>query len=450
MKYCKQVSLLTTTIASLLVLSCGNDKSADFKTFKNCRDKKDIVADYIVDKNTKLSIGVFIDATISMGGYSAAEGVQNTVMDQFLEDLESSILTGWRNSEISWNKFGTAIKKIDRSEFLKAKEWAFYNEEGIREETNIDSVISNVDSSKVTVVITDLFQSAGDANAIVSQIKDNCFSKGIQVGIAGIPADYHGKIYDARVSPFDYKSIANDPETLRPFYLMVFGQEAKIAHLFDALSTRPYMKNGGMLIISKNPVEQFSVELSSLANQKNKKSKGSGMSVLSRPVVSDNSIPYRYRVSLNVRDTVGVLGFEMKMSTHKYVPKINIPSLLLEVYRQDVPTAKAKQCDSLLSNDIQLQSISEVDGIVKGDLSVMVSNPVRTQSYAGYMMLNPLDGVILPDWVAKFNSENPTSESEPNKTINLNRFVGDLCKMNATVNAVAVNKFYLDIRYTKK
>lgn len=159
-----------------------------------------------------ITINIYLDATTSMKGFATnVTGVYN----KFIDEIESSVAAGWKKAEIHFFKFGTKIKEVDRNGFKAAKSQPFYAEPGFYEKTNIDYVIERMDSSQINVVITDLFQDEGDVNSIVLKIKEKCFSKGVYVGILAIKSDYDGMVFDAKVPPYLFKSVAGKDETYR-------------------------------------------------------------------------------------------------------------------------------------------------------------------------------------------------------------------------------------------
>ena len=78
--------------------------------------------------------------------------------------------------------------------------------------------------------MTDLFQDKGDINRLVAQLKEKYLEKELAVGLLGIRSQFDGKVYDAgiNVPPIDHQGD-------RPFYLLVLGRHADIAHYFDQI-----------------------------------------------------------------------------------------------------------------------------------------------------------------------------------------------------------------------
>ena len=100
----------------------------------------------------------------------------------------------------------------------------------IPEETN-----NIVKANPLVVIVTDLFQDNRDLTVLVSQIKKHYIQKGYEVGILGLRSEFDGTVYDLGDAPLSYQSTPENPETFRPFYLLVLGRHADISYYFDRL-----------------------------------------------------------------------------------------------------------------------------------------------------------------------------------------------------------------------
>ena len=69
-------------------------------------------------KTDQISIDIYIDATTSMEGFAVNN---SSKYSQFLDQLEASGMSAWKNADIKFFKFGQIIKPIDRTQFLSAK-----------------------------------------------------------------------------------------------------------------------------------------------------------------------------------------------------------------------------------------------------------------------------------------------------------------------------------------
>ena len=129
------------------------------------------IADVVCVENEdrqSLQVDIYLDATTSMEGYAK----QGSTYGRFLDALEGSITAGWPEADVGFYMFGTRVDSIGRESFLSAKtDLAFYRHRGLFETTNIDSVLARTDPERVSIIVTDLFQSDGDTNALIQHIE---------------------------------------------------------------------------------------------------------------------------------------------------------------------------------------------------------------------------------------------------------------------------------------
>ena len=99
-------------------------------------------------------------------------------------------------------------------------------------------VLANTEGQLV-VIVTDLFQDDSDITQLIGHVKDKYIKKGVDVGLFGLRSQFDGTVYDigsGEGSSLRYRSTPGNPETFRPFYLLVLGRHADIAHYFDRLT----------------------------------------------------------------------------------------------------------------------------------------------------------------------------------------------------------------------
>src|SRR4051812_48773756 len=102
-----------------------------------------------------LRVNVYVDGTVSMGGFLAGGDSRYT---GFLDGVESALQNSLRRVDVHYFKFGRTVRELDRAGFRAARTPAFYAEHGISEVTQIDSVIQCDSGARVTIALTDLFQ----------------------------------------------------------------------------------------------------------------------------------------------------------------------------------------------------------------------------------------------------------------------------------------------------
>ena len=209
---------------------------------------------------------IYFDASLSMQGFVVPG---STRYMQMCPQLESAVTSGWIGGKAGFFRFGEQVEPIDRDTYLNVRSKDFYENENINLETFIQKIIDHADQSvgngmevgntpkestevvpsteevnqskkesRLVVIVTDLFQDKSDINLLVNQLKEKFIKNDLEVGIFGIRSEFDGTVYDTGIgqAPIPYRSHPEDPETFRPFYLLVLGRHADIAHYFDRLT----------------------------------------------------------------------------------------------------------------------------------------------------------------------------------------------------------------------
>jgi len=413
----------------ILFIGCGKKKPEIKWDYSN----KDIIGSDLGQSELNfINLDVYIDATTSMQGFAVNP---NNAYNKFLEEIETAANTAWEKTDVKYFKFGTNIKRIERNEFLRAKFPGFYSDRGIFEKTKIDSVIYKTDLSRLSVVVTDLFQTEGDINSIVLQIKERCFSKNIQLAILGVKSYYEGKVFDAKVPSYKFVSKMDDEKTFRPFYAIMFGEPQNILRLFTALKNKPFVKEENFILISKFLVNKFETKLT-----KTKESKS-----LSMRKSEKGPNTFEYTLKENARG--GKFDLELSYDRMKFTPQFD-PSLLeLEVFsKRNLNKAKEK-IDSSYSRDLRLIGLKHDENKINSALELELENEPGIFSYRVYLQLPAIGGFIIPDWVKEFSSENPSPSKDANKTLNLEKFITNLIQANISISRTKIAKFFITIRH---
>lgn len=262
----KTSSILLTICLSFFILLAGcNTDIEDIP--KIPPDPSNTTPGEISDK---LIAHIYFDATISMEGFVFQESTKYT---QICPDLESVIQSGWIDGKAVFYRFGEQVESIDRYTYLQAGTRDFYNNTRINRETLIERVIyhdvrldNNQDSenntledseennaeseevnnpsehNRLVIIVTDLFQDRRDINLLVSKLRDHYIRNGLEIGLLGLRSQFEGTVFDTGLDdrPLPYRSNPEDPETYRPFYLLVIGRHADIAHYFDRIKANGF------------------------------------------------------------------------------------------------------------------------------------------------------------------------------------------------------------------
>ncbi|MEO8763988.1 MAG: hypothetical protein ABI416_06865 [Ginsengibacter sp.] len=379
-------------------------------------------------KTDQISIDIYVDATTSMEGFAVNN---SSKYSQFLDQLEASGMSAWKNADIKFFKFGQIIKPIDRNQFLTAKNnLQFYREPGIFKNTYIDSVVKNTDLKRLSVLITDLFQNEGDVNTMVEKIKDKCFANNIAVGILGIKTDFNGTVYDV---PGHAPYALNTTE--RPFYAIVFGNNDNLESLFDVLKLKSFVNDDQILIFSRYIMESFKVSVNKTKDSKfvNKKA-------------ASEDVYNLFDFSMKKEGKEARFDVEINLKRRRRSPDFLEKNLEVVAFKKSSKGAKPTKQDSVATNDITIENIKRTGDKLTATLVLNNDDEPGNYTYIVYLKANELSGLQTPKWVKDFSTEAPVPNTPTeNKTLNLEKLSSTLLVANASISPVYVSKLYINI-----
>jgi hypothetical protein len=227
--------------------------------------------------------------------------------------------------------------------FLAAKKnLEFYRERDIFMRTYIDSVVNRTETSRLSVLITDLFQDEGDVNIMVDRIKSKCFAKGVMVGVVGVKSDFRGNVYDVPGYPAGYPLDSKE----RPFYMLMFGNQYNMELLFDAMKSKPFVKEDQFLVFTNNIVKSYNVSLTKTPKSEfvNKKA----------PVKDQKN---SFDFSMKEKGTDAQFNLELDVNRNPRCADFDENNLQVTVYKKSANDPKVVKTDSVSTNDIQVQNI---------------------------------------------------------------------------------------------
>ncbi len=387
-----------------------------------------------------MRMDVYLDATVSMGGYAVAGGEYG----RFLEALESTSQTAWKRTAIHYYKFGGSAREIVRQEFLGARTPAFYHEAGLSAVTSIQRAINCHRGPNISVIITDLFQTEGDVNAVVDQVKQQCFQQGVTVGILGIPSRFDGTVYDAKVPSYRYTSSA-DPASLRPFFALMFGDQAAIERLVSSLSALPFVDRRKFTAIGPTIVASYTVGMSKPRTDR---------------VINLRSqvAPYQFAFDVRKGESGGTVIDTIHVRPREGAMPVRGDQVELIAFKKSAVNGKgARWTDSTATNDFSLTKLDMPNAsnsttatatttATAATLSTNVSGPSGRYSYMLLLRTGAINGFESPAWIRALSSDNPTPQSDANKTLNLDRFVLALRGAASSVSQPEIAKWYVDVR----
>ncbi len=381
-------------------------------------------------KSDRIDIDVYVDATTSMEGFTAGEG---SAYGQFLDQLEASALSAWKSANPRFYKFGQVIKPIDRSHFLLAKTSpGFYREKGVFANTYIDSVVNRTDPNNLSVLVTDLFQDEGDVNMMVESIKTKCFAKGVMVGVLGVKSAFKGTVYDVPAYPQGYP--LDSPE--RPFYAVIFGNPYNMELLFEALKTRPFVRENQFLLFSGQVIRGFDVKLT--------KATGSRVTRLGGET---GASPYVFDFRMFEGNDDVQFDLALTLDRNPHCADFSERNLEVVAYKKAAAAKGGAPADSTLTDEVTLTGVKRTGNTLTGKVHLRNRDGEGRYAYTVYLKARPLNGLQLPRWIKDFSTEAPVPGTpSAHRTYNLEKFAATLLVANASVAPTYLAKFNLNIR----
>jgi len=396
-----------------------------------------------------LTVRIFLDATLSMKGFVVPG--PSTLYAQTLQRLESPAVGGWNTVALRFYKFGTQVLSLERSAFLRAAvDTDFYLDPEVFRETQIQKVIDHEDEDKedpdstnsnstLTVIVTDLFQTDADVTLLVTKLKEKCVRKNLAVGILALKSQYDGIIYDVGMNAdaFQYRSNEN-PESFRPFYLLLLGTHADIAHYFEQLKLTglSFSEEANLMIFSRhlvNPLTSFNqlTRIHSIQNLKETR----------RIISSDVKNDQVKQFLIHGNPLTATFAFSSGYQALPYAISFTPTDLKIEVTAQKHPE------NQLVANEGAANSI-EIHQMPIDTTEISLSVKLSPQSLPGKgiyvyrVVLRPRASAYqMPDWCSQWDMG--TDLQNGSKTLNLNRFLTDLWQATYQIHQPKMAQFYL-------
>ena len=196
----------------------------------------------------KIDTDIYFDSTVSMRGFTtlAADNFYITLPD-FLGDLCGA--TG----EVKFYGFGEQIHPLDGRTYRKFATPDVYTEAI----TAVANVVDRADINRLSIIITDLFESESDWSNVTEKIREKFFANHLSVAVIGIKNSFSGEIFDVglNAAKFNYNSY-DDPNRYRPFYLLIMGRDDSVKNFLRKFNERQNSLNDtGYLLLSENLTE---------------------------------------------------------------------------------------------------------------------------------------------------------------------------------------------------
>lgn len=174
-------------------------------------------------------VSVYLDGTLSMQGY--ANFPTDSGYAVALKSIEQALNVTWKDIAVNYYRFGDETKPLSRAEFLQASTPGFYHDN----ETKLQDVIATLQPQQLNVLVTDLFQTDQDVQAVITAVNDRFLREHEMVALLGMTSRFNGRVYDIgnEGAQFPYQT-TEDPASYRPFYFLVLGPQADVLAFVQA------------------------------------------------------------------------------------------------------------------------------------------------------------------------------------------------------------------------
>ena len=287
--------------------------------------------------------------------------------------------------------------------------------------TAVANVVDRADTSHLSIIVTDLFESDSDWSNVTQKLRDKFFANHLAVAVIGIKNSFHGEIFDVglNAAKFNYNSLDN-PDRYRPFYLLVMGRDDVVKNFLRKFNERQTLPNDtGYLLLSENLTETASdfsnFELGEVEN-----------------FYSDDTLG----LDVGIKE-FGLDKFSQEASfmfSWKYAPPLGACPLDLsevdtsiEIFSVDGEEWTPRQSNdlriSLMKDDRQSEiflvkvSLTPEKSLAEGKLNFVQAKVMPTEQ-----------GYKLPPWVELWsvNVDGSAKNFDGSKTVNLTRILGSL------------------------
>lgn len=408
----------------------------------------------------KLVAHIYFDASLSMQGFVKPGSTDYTRMCPY---LESVIVSGWTDGRADFFQFGERVEPIDRDAYLNVISVNFYGKKNINRETFIQKIIdhegqsvsngmevSNIPEkltevvpsmeevnqsqkeSRLVVIVTDLFQANSDINLLVNQLKERFIKNDLEVGLFGIRSEFNGRVYDLGIDPrsIEYDS-GPDSKNFRPFYLLVLGRHADIAHYFDRLKASGFPE-AHTIIFSKHLVSPLlSIDGDSIKPELNNLNRDTFRSVpphVKQFRIRDNA----KSASISAKLVYVPLQHAMFFDSDTFEVSIIAKHAPIGETERSLEAQKCLNVTSTLSKNEEGHELTV-------DFKLDSQSLPRKTIYLYEVTLRPaIDTYRAPEWCSDWDMGTGIHGS---KTLNLVNFVRDLSQVTARMHHPKIAEF---------
>lgn len=360
----------------------------------------------------KLDTDIYFDATVSMKGFTtlAAGNVYITLPD-LLGDLCGSM------GEVKFYSFGEQIRPLDGRSYRQFTAPEVYTEAI----TAVANVVDRADTSHLSIIITDLFESESDWSNVTQKLRDKFFANHLAVAVIGIRNSFNGEIFDVGLNAAKFRYNSNDnPERYRPFYLLIMGRDDAVKSFLRKFNERQTLPNDtGYLLLSENLTETVSdfrsFELGEVENFYSDDTLGLEASVKEFGLDKFNEVA-TFMFSWKYEPPLGACPLDLSAT-----------DTAIEIFSVD-----GEDWTPLQSNDMRVSLMKDdrqsAIFLVKVALTPEKSLTEDKLNFVRVKVMPTEQGYKLPPWVELWsvNVDGAVKNFDGSKTLNLTRILGSL------------------------
>ena len=359
---------------------------------------------------------------------------------------------------------------------MSSNDVGFYQET----DTSIQKVVDNIDGKRMSIIVTDLFQTNQDIDSLVKSLKSKCFSdERMAMALIGIKSQFNGTIYDVGKNLMSFTYITtSEIASYRPFYIIVLGKENDVSSFARNLGKYYDENTFKVVLFSKNLGLNHNL-LAGKRSAENNKEKIAHMAKITTLLGSESNV-LQYRLKLGEKKSSVNCLLEIKQVIGQVPKKYDAYSFVLEKWSSDSNNVnKAGVLDKILSligtrggdfgqkgfkvikaekfMEIYSDKINEDNGVVKVPLRVLFNPSAIKKEEGKYRICFSLyptkeeyisSNKVFSDWsftdVQIANLQD--LQSCGNKTLNIESFVDVISALNYEINKPGIynNYIYLD------
>ena len=423
--------------ATFFFAACGNE--IDQSAFEKLPA---IEKSQLVD--SKISVNVLWDATISMQGFTtlAPMNVYRTLPDE-IENICSSIST---LGNVNFYRFGQNATLIDRNAYRQFASPEIYTELI----TSMSNAVDISNPNELSIIVTDLFESSADWSLITQKLKDKYFSQHLSCAVIGVKNPFDGKIFDVglKAESFSYATGGNETR-FRPFYLFVLGREDLVKNFvtrFEHFRRQQVIKNEIQYVIFTEHLTDKTETFETLPIKSSENIFESG-----RFFIDDLRIR-EFGIDSPSEKSSLTFGFHYKPTLGALLIDRNALLTRLDFYSYD-PEKFEWVSDKKTRSDGKFSLTSDPESenyLVTFEFTGEKNLTADRLNFLHASMIPTASSFALPDWVSNWNMQN--IDMNPNsfdgtKTVNLLHILDSLMDAEISSSQPSLIDLYFLIEY---